>query len=212
MASPNPPTSNVSDAEIVAFLDANKGLSDSGIRQAMDRYGVNVGQMARATGMNYGDVSDRYNKAKSNLDADFLPVDPKPYVQEQEAYADSAKLDRPSEFKPYPPRKPLGEIGMPPAKDKPLGPGPIRSKSIFDDSYLIGPMPRGRFDDSDLESYLTMGKAAQMGYKKGGAVKAKSNSKSASGKSSGYSDKNGRINLGSSRVSTTVKSKKNPNF
>jgi uncharacterized protein YneF (UPF0154 family) len=63
MSSPKPPTSKVSDAEINEYLKANPGMSDSGIRQAMDKYGVNTTQMAHATGMNYGDVQNRYNKA-----------------------------------------------------------------------------------------------------------------------------------------------------
>lgn len=179
MASPKPPTSNVSDAEITAFLNSNPGMSDAGIRQAMDQYGVNVGQMARATGMNYGEVQDRYNKAGSTTtprpepstttprperpDAPvFTPMDPTPYVEET----------RRSDPLPYVPEKRF-------------------------------PRPTKMFD---MDEYVSMGKLAQMGYKKGGAVKA------ASGKSSANADKSGRLNLGSSRVSTAVKSKKNPNF
>jgi len=175
-----------------------EAIQESAYNQAKDLAEMRAAQVAAS-------------QVGKNSKAEFASMDPNPYVQEQKPYINPNKgsgEDYPTTDKYYPTEpEPYREAQKPY-----INPNKGSGEDLFEDSYLIGPMPRGKFDNSDLQSYLTMGKAAQMGYKKGGAVKAKSNAKSASGKSNGYADKNGRINLGSSRVSTTVKSKKNPNF
>ena len=104
MSSRNPPTSKVSDSEITAFLKSNPGMSDSKIRQAMDQYGVNTTQMARATGMNYGDVQTRYNKAGSSITPDPVrPTTPTP--------TPDRKTTTPTPYTTL--RKPVDETGRP---------------------------------------------------------------------------------------------------
>lgn len=65
-AQPNQPD-GVSDATIQAWLQQNANASDAGIRAAMDQYGVDASQMARATGMNITDVQGRYDRAGGGL-------------------------------------------------------------------------------------------------------------------------------------------------
>jgi hypothetical protein len=60
-AAPNPA---VSDEGVRGYLNARPGLSDIQIQQAMDQHGVSAEQMARATGVGFADVQDRYELAK----------------------------------------------------------------------------------------------------------------------------------------------------
>lgn len=53
----------VDDATIQAWLQQNAGASDADIRAAMDQYGVDTSQMARATGMDYATMQGRYEAA-----------------------------------------------------------------------------------------------------------------------------------------------------
>ena len=53
----------VSNADILGWLNANPGADDTLIAQTMQEAGVSPAQMAEATGLNYGDVSSRYEAA-----------------------------------------------------------------------------------------------------------------------------------------------------
>ena len=57
----------VDDATIQAWLQQNAGASDADIRSAMDQYGVDTSQMARATGMDYETMQSRYDGAGGGL-------------------------------------------------------------------------------------------------------------------------------------------------
>ena len=61
-----PVKSSVSNSEITGYLAKNPGMSDKDIRGAMDKYGVSTKQMSEATGTNFKEVQDRYNKAGSS--------------------------------------------------------------------------------------------------------------------------------------------------
>jgi len=54
----------ISNTDIQNWLQAHPGLSDVGIAQAMNQYGVSGAQMAAATGINPLDVMDRYGLAQ----------------------------------------------------------------------------------------------------------------------------------------------------
>ena len=53
----------VTNADILGWLNANPGADDTLIAQTMQEAGVSPAQMAEATGLNYGDVSSRYEAA-----------------------------------------------------------------------------------------------------------------------------------------------------
>lgn len=53
-----------SNADINAWLAANRGASDGLRRETMDRYGVRPGQVARATGVSRPEVDQRYQNAR----------------------------------------------------------------------------------------------------------------------------------------------------
>ena len=52
----------VSNADILGWLNANPGADDTLIANTMREAGVSPEQMAQATGLDYGDVSSRYNR------------------------------------------------------------------------------------------------------------------------------------------------------
>jgi len=54
---------SISNTDIQNYLQAHPGLSDAGIAQAMNQYGVSEAQMAAATGIAGPTISDRYNLA-----------------------------------------------------------------------------------------------------------------------------------------------------
>ena len=53
-----------SNQDIQGWLAQNAGIGDRGVANAMDQYGVGIGQMAEATGLSNRDVSLRYSKAR----------------------------------------------------------------------------------------------------------------------------------------------------
>lgn len=57
------PSMPVSNDGILSWLNANPNATDATIAQTMQQYGVTPDQMAQATGMNAGDVTQRYNTA-----------------------------------------------------------------------------------------------------------------------------------------------------
>jgi len=74
----------VSNADILGWLNENPGADDTLIATTMQAAGVSPEQMAQATGLNYGDVSSRYNTA---LGITSLPAAAAPVTQEVDYFA-----------------------------------------------------------------------------------------------------------------------------
>jgi hypothetical protein len=94
-----PAKSSVSNSKITGYLAKNPGMSDKDIRGAMDKYGVSTKQMSEATGTNFKEVQDRYDRAGSRPTP---PTPPKPTPPMP-----------PKPTPPMPPRKPVDETGRP---------------------------------------------------------------------------------------------------
>jgi hypothetical protein len=62
------------NTEIMSWLQANPGATDTDIAKAMQQYGVTTDQMAQATGMDLNTVTSRFNTALGNTSAVTSPT------------------------------------------------------------------------------------------------------------------------------------------
>ncbi len=120
----------VSNADILGWLNANPGADDTLIANTMREAGVSPEQMAQATGLDYGDVSSRYNTA---LGIASLPTAAAPVTQEVDYFTQQFEPDR---FEPVytpPPvaNEPAGIASLPVAPVETPAPTQVTNADIL---------------------------------------------------------------------------------